>query len=105
MTLSPDSPSHLIKVGKDQKATQSLKRLRGKHYDIAEEFKALVKEDKAQKLVGRIPAKDLFASRMYFLPFLLMMMFVFLQQISGVSFIFSYTQEIFEAAGSDLDPG
>ncbi len=105
MFFNPESPRHLIAKGRESKAAEALQRVRGKHYDIAEEFKTMVRDEAMQKSVGTIPPLELLTERMYSRPFLIMMMLIFLQQCSGVTFFFSYTQEIFVATGSNLDPG
>ncbi len=105
MFFSPESPKYLIEKGKGQQAAKSLQRLRGSHYDISEELKQLNKEVEIDNNRENASVRAIMSERIYFLPLVLMLLLVFLQQVSGVSFFFSYTQEIFEAAGTDMDPG
>ncbi len=105
MLLVPDTPRFWIANEKEAKAAKALQWFRGSHYDITEELKTLVKDYERQKSVKNIKIKTLFTKQMYLKPFLLIMLLIFLNQLSGIGFFFRYTQEIFRDAGSDLDEG
>ncbi len=105
MLLMPDTPRFWIAKQKEAKAAEALQWFRGSHYDITEELKTMVKDYERQKSVKSIKIKALFTDQIYLKPFLLIMLLIFLNQLSGISFFFRYTQEIFRDAGSDLDEG
>ncbi len=105
MLVMPESPRYLVSKGQQDEAAKSLQRLRGKHYDVAQEMEKFVKDDEKQKSIGDISLKDLLTVPLYNRPLMAITMLMFVQQFAGINLIMFYTQEIFLDAGSDLDPG
>ena len=107
MFFIPDSPRHLVHKGKDEAARKSLRWLRGSEYrGVDDELSVLQKAVKESKEPGSSASlKDLFTKGVYLKPFSISLSLMFLQQLSGISQVLFYLQDIFIKAGSDLDPG
>ena len=101
----PESPYYLVSKGKDSQAEDSLRWLRGNKHDTARELKATKEAYKAESAIGSITPKDLFTKRVYLHPFVIGMFLMFMQQFSGINVVIFYAQDIFNDAGSAIDPG
>ncbi len=105
MLMMPESPRYLISKGKRDEAAKALQWFRGSHYDITEELETMVEDQERRRTVKSIDFKTLLSVQLYLRPFLFIAMLISINQLSGISFFFRYTQEIFRDAGSDLDEG
>ena len=104
--LCPDSPRWLVTKGRDERAADSLRKLRGSEYNIDEELTTI--QEANAKLSGN--KKTMFQQFMLlklkkvYKPFLLVCGVYTLNQLSGNYIIYSYTVVIFQAAGVGLKP-
>ncbi|CAH2021249.1 unnamed protein product [Acanthoscelides obtectus] len=91
-----------MRKGKQGKAEKSLERLRGKDYDIRGELQAIQAAiDQEKQMAGfKVAIKTKAAKKATVICFTLMVY----QQFCGINAVTFYTQEIFLAAGSDLEP-
>ena len=97
-----ESPLWLLKQGHDSQAVEALIWLRGRHTDVSGEMKVL-KEQVEHGDVEKASVLDLM-NRDNLPPFVMVMMLMLLQQMSGIMAINTYTASIFEDAGSSVEP-
>ena len=111
MCFVPDSPRHLVHVGKEEAARKSLRWLRGSEYSaIEEELKALQNAEEEHMHVSFsndavVSPLDLFTKAVYLKPFAISLALNFLYQFTGINQVSFHLQDIFSKAGSDLDAG
>jgi len=86
----PESPFYLVERGREDEARRALQWLRGKDYDIEEEYQAMVETDKRQKEIGTISLVEFFTKKVYVLPGLIMMTLMFLQREKHHVLCYSY---------------
>ncbi|KAF5279765.1 hypothetical protein FQA39_LY05455 [Lamprigera yunnana] len=101
--FQPESPLHIVKQNKEDKAERVLLRLRGSKYDLKseiEDMKIILFNDTGNEPTFMESIKKKATRRSFFIVFTLM----YFQQMSGVNAIVFYTGTIFETAGSTLDP-
>ena len=101
-----ESPVWLLKQGHDSQAVEALIWLRGRHTDVSGEMKVLKEHADAPSKhddVQKASVLDL-KSRDNLPPFVMAMMLMLLQQLSGINAVLFYTTEIFEDAGSSVEP-
>ncbi|XP_069690031.1 facilitated trehalose transporter Tret1-like isoform X2 [Periplaneta americana] len=99
----PESPAHLVKVGKMDAAKKALRYFRGPQYEVDRELADLQKaardasreETSLQDLVSTPGARRALVVGLGLMVF---------QQLSGINAVIFYSVDIFEAAGSTLDP-
>ncbi len=94
MFFMPESPVYLISKGKEEEAKKSLHWLRGTE-NVGEEIEVLKQSQKAQESTGRVGILGLFKSREYFEPWLIMIIFMFFQQFSGINAVIFYLKVTF----------
>ena len=96
MFFMPRSPVFLITKGKMEEARKSLQFLRGKKANVEKELEQIEKDVKASENIGSIGPMKLFFTKEYAKPIGISMVLMFLQQLSGILFIYSYLALIFE---------
>lgn len=100
----PESPYFLIMVGRDDDASASLEKLRGKT-DVSEEFsqiKASIINDSTRKISIIRGLKKLFTLKRNLRAFFITTVFVLPQQIGGFSTILCFSHVIFRDAGGNI---
>uniref|UniRef100_A0A8C6TUX0 Solute carrier family 2 member 6 n=1 Tax=Neogobius melanostomus TaxID=47308 RepID=A0A8C6TUX0_9GOBI len=80
----PSSPRRLLSLGREEKAEQALRWLRGPDYDVNPELSAIQHSDLSQ-----------LATPVYYKPILISVGMRFLQQMTGITPILIYLQTIF----------
>ncbi|XP_054258655.1 facilitated trehalose transporter Tret1-like [Macrosteles quadrilineatus] len=100
---APESPVYLISKGRRSEAEASLKRLRGRGYDVSYELNELQKE--IEKSSGNeVSFSDIFKRKAAFRALIISLGLMVFQQISGINAVIFYANSIFLDAGSTLDP-
>ena len=105
MFFMPDSPYYLITKGKEGQARKALQWLRGKDYNIDDEYDEMVAMYEKQQEVGTISLKDFFTKGVYLKPGLIMLALMFFQQFSGINAVLFYLTTIFKSAHVDISAG
>ena len=106
MIFMPESPYYLITKGKEPQAAKSPLWLRGGgSYNVEPEIKSIKEAVEEEKKIGSISLLELVSVDVYWKPFAIIMMLMFLQQFSGINAVLFYTQTIFADAGSSIEPG
>uniref|UniRef100_A0A2P2I3T3 Facilitated trehalose transporter Tret1-like n=1 Tax=Hirondellea gigas TaxID=1518452 RepID=A0A2P2I3T3_9CRUS len=101
----PESPQWLTKMGKLQKAEQSVKRFRGPGYDALAEV-TMIRKNIVQKDGADITIKEqlkLFRLPQNWKPILLVFLVFMCGQFSGFAVVVNYTVIIFDAANTGID--
>ncbi|KAF0301002.1 Facilitated trehalose transporter Tret1 [Amphibalanus amphitrite] len=96
-----ETPVWLLEHGRDAQALEALQWLRGPDADVGAELKSL-REQTEHGASNKATVMDLF-SHDNRRPFVMGMMLMLLQQLSGVNAVIFYTVNIFEDAGSSID--
>ncbi|KAG5875448.1 hypothetical protein JTB14_006269 [Gonioctena quinquepunctata] len=99
--IASETPQFLIKKGKPEEARRALQKFRGPGTNIEEELSAM--EESISGESGGSFA-DIFKSKGNSKAFLIGVGLVGFQQISGINAVLAYAQNIFENAGTSLDP-
>ena len=86
----------LITKGNIDEARKSLQYLRGKKANIEKELEKIQNDVKESQKLGSIGPVKLFSTKEYVKPIGICLVLMFLQQLSGVLFIYSYLALIFE---------
>ncbi|XP_036993359.2 solute carrier family 2, facilitated glucose transporter member 2 [Artibeus jamaicensis] len=95
----PESPKYLyIKLDEENKAKQSLKRLKGSA-DVTKYITEMRKEREEASSEQKVSIIQLFTNSSYRQPTLVGLMLHFAQQFSGINGIFYYSTSIFQTAG------
>merc|ERR1719318_2270104 len=84
-------------------AQESLQFLRGKNANIEKELEQIQEDVNQSRNIGNVGPMKLITTKEYAKPILISMVLMFLQQLSGVLFIYSYLALIFESSGSSID--
>lgn len=106
MLFMPESPYYLVSKDRGDEAVKALMWLRRTNGDdIMNEMTKIKAEDAELHDIGTITINELLTLPTYWKPFIVAMALMFLQQFSGINAVFFYTQRIFDAAGSSMDPG
>lgn len=100
MFLVPKSPRFLAKLGHDQKVLKILSRIGGEAY--AERELHHIKATLKNSLNTKTNFKDLFHPKITPILIIGIVLAIF-QQWCGINIIFNYAQEIFQAAGYDVN--
>lgn len=104
MFFMPESPYFLITRSKNSEAEKSLKWLRGSQYDITKEIGELQTTFEDQSKTGSVSIKQLFTESVYLKPFAMACALMLFQQFSGINAVMFYLQNIFNAAGTEINP-
>lgn len=95
-----ESPTYLLKKGKEKEAREALQTLRGKEYNIESEFKMLC--DKQEWLNrNQVTLRDLKQPHIL-KPVIICLMIMFFQQASGINAVIFNLGTIFKEAGVGL---
>ncbi len=105
MLWMPDSPAYLVTKDRERQARKSLQWLRGKSYDIDDEYREIVERHEEQQAIGSISFKEFLTKGVYVKPGLIMVALMFFQQFSGVNAVLFYLTDIFIAADTGISPG
>lgn len=100
--LATDSPVWLVSRHRVVDADRALRRLRGSAADISSELALIsqrVESSRSSSAWLRL------GGRQHRRPLIMVLVLMFLQQLSGVNVVIFYTKQIFEWAGSSLSPG
>ncbi|XP_041038700.1 solute carrier family 2, facilitated glucose transporter member 2 [Carcharodon carcharias] len=99
LPFCPESPRYLyIKLGKEEAARKSLKRLLGTS-DIDKHIEEMKKEKEDIQKEKKVSVMQLFCSSSYQQPIIVALMLHMSQQFSGINAIFYYSTAIFKQAG------
>ena len=101
----PESPVFLCRHNRLDEAKTALQKLRGNDINVDGELLSIQMSLEREKDVASVGIMELFANRIYLLPFLLGLFGMFNFQMCGVNIIFFYLNTIFTKAGSSIDPG
>ncbi len=105
MFMMPESPYYLVTKGKEQEARKALQWLRGKQYDIDDEYSEMVETHQRQQEIGTISLKDFCTKGVYLKPGLIMIALMFFQQYSGINAVLFYLTDIFIKADVGISSG
>ncbi|CAG9118631.1 unnamed protein product [Plutella xylostella] len=99
----PETPAYLLGRHRRRDAEKALRWLRGPDADLTVELEAMQKEvdDAARQKAGMLTMVTNRAPLMALICSLGLMLF---QQFSGINAVIFYTNNIFQSAGSDIDP-
>ncbi|KAJ8715768.1 hypothetical protein PYW07_010250 [Mythimna separata] len=99
----PETPQYLLGKNRRRDAEKSLRWLRGPDADLTAELEEMQKDvdDAARQRAGIMSMVTNKASRMALICGLGLMFF---QQFSGINAVIFYTNNIFQSAGSNIDP-
>ncbi|XP_071768481.2 solute carrier family 2, facilitated glucose transporter member 2 isoform X1 [Centroberyx gerrardi] len=99
LPLCPESPRYLyIKMGKEQEARKSLRRLKGE-YDPTPDLEEMRREKEEAEKEAKISILSLIRSSVYRQQLFVALMMHLSQQFSGINAIFYYSTAIFTRAG------
>lgn len=99
----PETPQYLLKRNKLKEAERCLRWLRGSNYDISNEID-LIQKDVENATQNKASLKDLVMNRANRNALICSLGLMFFQQFSGINAVIFYTVDIFESAGSDMNP-
>lgn len=105
MFFMPESPFYLVQKQRDDQAKSALQWLRGPWYNITKEYEELKEAHRQEQETGSIKWTEILTQAKYLKPLLIVLGLMFFQQFSGINVVIFYTQDIFNDAGSNLDPG
>ena len=107
MSAMPESPAFLAKMGKKDKARQSLQWLRGGDdgIGILGEMEEIENNCTRERQLTKVSLRQLFAEPKYRRPTLVMMGLFTFRQLNGNMAVGFYLTDIFDQAGTGLDPG
>lgn len=100
----PESPVHYLRKGDAKSAEASLRRLRGKNYNMDEEMETIrgrLKKEESQRSFRIL--KEAFKKRNVKMAFAISMCLMTLRVFSGMEAITAYASYIFEYASSSFD--
>ncbi|XP_052866113.1 facilitated trehalose transporter Tret1 isoform X2 [Anopheles cruzii] len=98
----PESPYYYIEKGQYSEASQSLKWLRGSHYDENAEMEDMKQED-AKLKAEAITILDAFRQKATIRALVISLGLMFFQQLSGINAVIFYNAAIFKSANGDED--
>ncbi|XP_029365198.1 solute carrier family 2, facilitated glucose transporter member 6 isoform X2 [Echeneis naucrates] len=99
LAFMPSSPRRLLSLGREQKAEQALRWLRGRNYDTQVELSAIQRSINTQR---KITWSQL-ATPSYYRPIIISVVMRFLQQMTGVTPILVYMEPIFAQSKVSLE--
>ncbi|KAG5675605.1 hypothetical protein PVAND_005497 [Polypedilum vanderplanki] len=98
----PDSPIYLVKQGQRQEAGAALKKFWGRQCDTQTALANIQAELDAISSDAKF--SDLFTVRANLMALIISLALMLFQQFSGINAVIFYAQDIFNDAGSTLDP-
>jgi len=99
----PESPTYLVKKHRTEDARKALQYYRGSSYNISKELQDLDK-DICESTQTKVSIRDLITSRGTRRALIIALGLMIFQQLSGINAVIFYSGDIFNAAGSTLDP-
>jgi SP family facilitated glucose transporter-like MFS transporter 8 len=99
----PESPTYLMKKNRTEDAKKSLQYYRGRSYNIWKELQEL-EQDIRESSQEKASIRDLVSSSGTRKALIISLGLMLFQQLSGVNAVIFYSVDIFDAAGSTLDP-
>ena len=99
----PESPTYLMKKHRTEDAKKSLQYYRGTSYNIWRELQDLEK-DISESTQAKVSIRDLISSKGTRKALVVSLGLMIFQQLSGINAVIFYSVDIFDAAGSTLDP-
>ena len=107
MSAMPESPVFLATKGQKDLAQRSLRWLRGGQDRIGflEEMEEIETNCNREQQMKKVSLKQLFSETQYRRPTLIMMGLFTFRQLNGNMAVGFYLTEIFDQAGTGLDPG
>ncbi|XP_068606379.1 solute carrier family 2, facilitated glucose transporter member 6 [Brachionichthys hirsutus] len=99
LVFMPSSPRRLLSLGKERKAENALRWLRGKHYDTQVEILVIQHSINTQ---GKFKVSYL-ATPGFYRPIMISVVMRFLQQMSGITPTLIYLETIFTKSNVSLD--
>jgi SP family facilitated glucose transporter-like MFS transporter 8 len=99
----PESPAYLMKKDRTEDARKSLQYYRGSSYNFWTELQEL-EEDIRESTQEQASIRDLVSSSGTRKALVISLGLMLFQQLSGVNAVIFYSVDIFDAAGSTLDP-
>uniref|UniRef100_A0A8D9ADR8 Facilitated trehalose transporter Tret1 n=2 Tax=Cacopsylla melanoneura TaxID=428564 RepID=A0A8D9ADR8_9HEMI len=103
LALIPETAIYLMKVGQVEKAETSLRYYRGPAYNVSNELSEIQEELDAQSQKKTV-FSDLWTSPANKRALIISLGLMLFQQLSGINAVIFYSNGIFVAAGSTLDP-
>lgn len=100
LCFMPSSPRRLLSLGREEKAEQALRWLRGPHYDPSSELRAI---QRSINLQNNVTLTQL-GTPEYYKPILISVGMRFLQQMTGITPTLIYLQTIFTRSNVSLNP-
>ena len=104
----PESPYWLVEHNNTKAAKKSLQFFRGKHYDITEEFNEIQWKHELKKNQNKQKSWKFVIQRMFsmafFKPFSCVGILHMMNTLLGFNPLLTYTIEILDEAGSNIDP-
>lgn len=99
----PESPTYLVKKHRTEDAMKALQYYRGSSYNILKELQDLDK-DISESTQTKVSIRDLITSKGTRRALIIALGLMIFQQLSGINAVIFYSGDIFNAAGSTLDP-
>jgi SP family facilitated glucose transporter-like MFS transporter 8 len=105
LAFSPvsESPTYLMKKHRTDDAMKALQYYRGSSYNILKELQDLEK-DISESTQTKLSIRDLISSKGTRRALVIALGLMIFQQLSGINAVIFYSGDIFNAAGSTLDP-
>lgn len=99
----PETPQYLLSKNRRRDAEKALRWLRGPDADLSDELEDMQKEvdDASRQRAGIL---SIFSHRNTRMAFICSLGLMFFQQFSGINAVIFYTNNIFQSAGSDIQP-
>merc|ERR1711971_881263 len=104
MFWMPRSPIFLVSKGDLEGARKSLQFFRGKSRDVTDELEQIKAEHAESQKIGSVGFFEIWKKKEYLKPMCISLVLMALQQLSGINYVLSYSQEIFKSSGSSIDP-
>lgn len=100
---APETPTYLLSKGRRSEAQASLRRLRGRYYDVNYELNELQRElDRSAD--NEASFSEIFTRKAARSALIICLGLMIFQQLSGVNAVIFYANNIFKDAGSTLSP-
>ena len=105
MIFMPRSPIFLVSKGDIEGARSALRWFRGgKDVDVEDELDEIKNTVEERQKMGSVGPKALFTETQYVKPFMIVLVLMALQQLSGINYVISYSTLIFEVSKCLLKP-
>lgn len=103
LLIIPETPPYLIKTGKHIEAMKNLAWIRGSHDNSVTEYNNIQDAyDEQEK--RKVSFSDSIKKKSGYIPCIILLLIMALQQLSGINALVSYAQEILKSSGFQNDP-